>query len=118
MYFSVPQECLDVADNQKIQAAKSDATVEKCEESPDRCFMNNGWTFHNTDHPSSSGPKCFYKKGKPDVFSRGLGGRYCYVWPRQGTAQQGSTVVLSNNQGQENVVKPMQPNLFKNRVQL
>lgn len=98
-----------MANNEKIQAAKSDATMEQCEESPDRCFMNNGWTTSNVEHPSSSGPKCFYRKGKPDVFSRGLGERYSYVWLRQGIEQQVGTVVLSNNQGQENVVQPTKP---------
>lgn len=61
--FSVPKECLDVIDDHKIQAAEDGTTVEQCEESADRCFMNNGWTYHNTDHPSGTGPKCFYRKG-------------------------------------------------------
>ena len=60
--FSVPQECLDVKDSEKIQAAKTGATVAECEDAEDRCFMNNGWTS-SPNHPLSAGPKCFYKKG-------------------------------------------------------
>lgn len=60
--FSVPQECLDVKDSEKIQAAKTGATVAECEDAEDRCFMNNGWTS-SPNHPLSAGPKCFYKTG-------------------------------------------------------